>query len=107
MLTSLDRDESRKNSRAPEKNSRTREISRPEIWKFALEQMWALKCLRTKRDVFVLCRWLTPAASPDRLPWPPVMLLVSDYPSRPIPLVLPFVSQSTQFDFSHASVLVD
>jgi len=32
--------------------------------KFALEQMWALKCLRTRCDVFVLCRRLTPAASP-------------------------------------------
>jgi len=32
--------------------------------KFALEQMWALKCLQMRRDVFVLCRRLTPAASP-------------------------------------------
>jgi len=32
--------------------------------KFALEQMWELKHLRTRRNVFVLCRWLTPAASP-------------------------------------------
>jgi len=33
--------------------------------KFALEQIWALRCLRTRRDVFVLCRRLTPAASPS------------------------------------------
>jgi len=32
--------------------------------KFVLEQMWALQCLRTRQDVFVLCRRLTPAASP-------------------------------------------
>jgi len=32
----------------------------------------------------------------SRLPWPPTMLLVSDYPSRPIPLVLPSVSQSAR-----------
>jgi len=45
----------------------------------------------------------------SRLPWPPATLLASDYPSspRPIPLVLPSVSQSAQFDSSHASVLVD
>jgi len=43
----------------------------------------------------------------SRLPWPPAMLLVSDYPSRPTPLVLPSVSQSARFDSSHASVLVD
>jgi len=45
----------------------------------------------------------------SRLLWPPAMLLVSDYPSRPrpTPLVLPSVSQSAQFDSSHASVLVD
>ena len=40
----------------------------------------------------------------SRLPWPPATLLVSDYPSCPTPLVLPSVSQSTQFDSSHASV---
>jgi len=78
--------------------------------KFVLEQMWALKCLRTKCDVFVLCRRLTPAASPaDCRGWALAMLLVSDYPShpRPIPLVLPSGSQSAQFDSSHASILVD
>jgi len=32
--------------------------------KFALEQMWSLKCLRTRRDAFVLCRRLTPVAAP-------------------------------------------
>jgi len=53
--------------------------------KFAPEQMWALKCLRTRHDVFVLCWRLTPSASP------PATLLVSDYPSHPIPLVLPSV----------------
>jgi len=70
--------------------------------KFVLEQMWALKCLRTRRDVFVLCQRLMPAASP-------ATLLVSDYPSRPrlISLVLPSVSQSAQFDSSHAGILVD
>jgi len=30
--------------------------------KFALEQMWALKCLQTRRDVFVICQRLMPAA---------------------------------------------
>jgi len=42
----------------------------------------------------------------SRLPWPAATLLVSDYPSRfrPTPLVLPPVSQSAQFDSSHASV---
>jgi len=39
----------------------------------------------------------------NRLPWPPATLLVSDYPSRPTPLVLPSVSQCTQFDSCHAS----
>jgi len=32
--------------------------------KFTLEQMWALKSLRTRRNVFVLCRRLMPATSP-------------------------------------------
>jgi len=45
----------------------------------------------------------------SRLPWPPSTLSVSDYPCRPrpIPLVLPSVSQSAQFDTSHASVCVE
>ena len=33
-------------------------------FKFALERMWALKCLRTRHDVFVLCWRLMLAASP-------------------------------------------
>ena len=73
--------------------------------KFALEQTWALKYLWTRR----LCS--LPAVDAgrftSRLPWPPAMLLVSDYPSRPTPLVLPSVSESARFDSSHASVLVD
>jgi len=50
--------------------------------KFALEQMWALKCLQTRRDVCSL-----PAVDTRRftsqLPWPPATLLVSDYPAHP------------------------
>jgi len=71
MLTSLDRDESRKKFSGSRKKFLDEKVT--------LEQMWALKCLRMRRDVFVLCRLLMPAASP------PVTLLVSDYPSRPIP----------------------
>ena len=79
--------------------------------KFVLEQMWALKCLRTRQKNETRCLCSLPAVDArrrftSRLPWPPAMLLVSDYPfrPRPTPLVLPSVSQSAQFDSSHASM---
>jgi len=65
--------------------------------KFALEQMWALKPTARRFNSRLLC--------------PPEMMLVSYFPSRPrarpIPLVLPSVSQSAQSDTCHASILVD
>jgi len=65
MLTSLDRDKSRKRFSGSRKIFLDEKFLDP---KFGLEQMLALKCLRTRRDVFVLCR-----------------RLVSDYTSRPAP----------------------
>jgi len=63
MLTSLDRDESQKKFSGSRKKFLHEKFLDPQ---FALQQMWALKCLRTRCDVFVLCRRLTPAASsPD------------------------------------------
>jgi len=65
--------------------------------KFALEQMCTLKPTARRFN--------------SRLLWPPATMLVSYFPSRPraraIPLVLPSVSQSTQSDTCHASILVD
>jgi len=103
MLTSLDRDESRKkilrlkkiiSRRGPKIFARTDvgiEVSANEM-----------RCLCSLPAVDA--RRFT-----SRLPWPPATLLVSDYPSRPrpIPLVLPSVPQSAQFDSSRASALVD
>jgi len=65
MLASLDRDESQKKFSGSRKKFLDEKFLDE---KFALEQMWALKCLRTRRDVFVLCQ-----------------RLVSSYTSRPTP----------------------
>jgi len=69
--------------------------------KSVLEQMWA----RCANETRCLCSLPVVDAHrfTNRLPWPLVMLLVSDYPSRPTPLVLPSVSQCAQFDSCHAS----
>jgi len=84
------------------------------IWNFILRYLCQI-CARTDVGIEVSvnetrCLSSLPAVDArrytSRLPWPPAMLLVSDYPSRPrpTPLVLPSVSQSAQFDSSHASV---
>jgi len=62
MLMSLDRDKSKKKFSGSRKKFLDEKFLH---LKFALEQMWALKCLRTRHDVFVLWGgWRPPLHQP-------------------------------------------
>jgi len=50
--------------------------------KFALEQMWALNCLRTETRCLCSLPAVDARRFSSRLPWPLATLLVSDYPSH-------------------------
>jgi len=66
MLMSLDRDESQKNFSGSRKKILDEKFLDPKFGEICARTDVGMKCLRTRRDVFVLCR-----------------RLVSDYTSRP------------------------